>query len=181
MRRDADVCASVVREDVVEECLGADVLRSRCLACYAGPVGVGFGEALLKGVVRECAVDVCLVAASIAGVQGDTFTEELLNNRHERILAWQIKTGEGEVYGCQASLHRTGVVALRNGDLGDVNGLIPEGVRDECLLDSKLCDFWVCPVGSAVAIDERPVAVPGWGAVEGFGGVVVAFAVTAHD
>ena len=54
-------------------------------------------------------------------------------------------------------------------------------MRDECLGGSGRGEGWIGPGGCAVAVDEGVVAVPRWGAVEGFGGVVPAFAVAAHD
>ena len=58
---------------------------------------------------------------SIAGVQAYSLAEEHLYGRDEWVLAWQIQAREREVRGCEATLERTCVVALWDGDFGDGN------------------------------------------------------------
>lgn len=68
MGGDGDPSVVVACKDVVEDGLGASILGSRRLGDYAGPELVVLGESRLNLETREQVLDVCLVAAVVAGV-----------------------------------------------------------------------------------------------------------------
>lgn len=55
-----------------------------------------------------------------------------------------------------------------------------ERVCGESLLFSDFCEVGICPDYGSVSFEFGPVVIPGFGSVEGFGYVVVAFTVAAH-
>lgn len=100
---DREVDAVVLGEYAVQRGFGADVLRRRGFRCDTVPELVVLGEATLDSERGVGIVDVRFVAAAVAGVDADAFTEELLYQRDERGVVGEIQTGKGDLRGLEAA------------------------------------------------------------------------------
>lgn len=69
--------ALVMGEDVVQQGFQTRFLRRVAFAQVGIPEGICFAEVAFKGVVWEGAVNVGFAAATVAGMDADSFTEEL--------------------------------------------------------------------------------------------------------
>lgn len=74
---EGDERAAVVGEDVIEQDLHAGFLRGVGFAHVGAPEGVELGEVGFEGVGWEGGVDVRFAAPAVAGVDSDSFAEEL--------------------------------------------------------------------------------------------------------
>jgi hypothetical protein len=92
-----------VREEVVQNTFRAGILSGRSLGHNPRPERVVFGKFGLEFERREEVLDVCPVAAAIAGVGGDSFAEEFFDGGDEGVLLWKGEVGEGQVCGFQAA------------------------------------------------------------------------------
>lgn len=113
MARERNVRTLVVSEDVIQQLLQPDILRFVTFADVRTPELVVFAEIGFDGVSGEGGLDVCFAAATVAGVDAVGFAEEFFYDWDEGLGGWEGKVGEGDA-GCgEATVERTGVVALR--------------------------------------------------------------------
>ena len=166
-------------KNLIQHRRAAHALRRRRLRRHPVPHLVARRKPGFEAVARERSRDIGARAASVARVDADALAQAVFDGRRERMRARQGEPGERVVRRLQAAPERRGVVALGRGDLLDGERVRPEGVGDECLCDARGVEVCVGPGGGGVAVDFGVVAVPGGRAVEGLGGVVVAFAVAA--
>ena len=73
------------------------------LSYDSGPEGIVFGEFGFEFKRREEVLDVCSVAAAVAGVGRDSFAEEFFDGGDEGVLFGQGEVREGQVCGFQAA------------------------------------------------------------------------------
>jgi hypothetical protein len=92
-----------VGKEVIQHTFRAGILSSRSLGHNPRPERVVFGEFELEFERREEVLDVCPVAAAVAGVGGDSFAEELFDGGDEGVLFGKGEVGEGQVCGFQAA------------------------------------------------------------------------------
>ena len=111
----------------------------------------------------------------------DALAEELLDEGAKRLVRGQRHAREGGVGRLQAASEGGDVEAVWGADFLRGDLVAPEGLGGLRLRDARGGQVRVGPESRAIAIEERPVAVPGGGAVEGLSGVVIAVAVAAHE
>lgn len=152
MRRDREPSVAILGEDVVENPLGARILGARRLGKNPRPELVLFREIRLDDEFREEVLDVSLAVAAIAGVSGDSFAEEFLDNRDEGGGTWEVDVGECKVGCTEAASHWRCVVRLRVGDVFGCNLSFPVSVGDLGLANTAFCQVCVCPEGGTIAV-----------------------------
>lgn len=180
MARYRDISTAVVGEDVVEDFLASDVLIYIRFPIQRLPQSIFLTEASLDVVAWVREVDVFPITAAVARMPADALPEQLLHRRDERVRMREREASEGEVGSHETAAQRAGVVALRGGDFLILDLSCPEGVDGLGLRDAGGGEVRVRPGDGGVAVQERVVAVPGWGAEVAFRGVVEAFAVAAE-
>lgn len=172
----------VVRgKDVVEQRLEAGDLVAARLARVRVPEGVVFRKAGLERPRRVLGVDPRLGAAAVARVQAEAFAEQLLDDRGEGAGFGERQVAEGVVGRREAACQWRDVVRLWSGDASRSERVGPEAVGDESLLDARWCQMGVGPGDGAVAIQQRPVAVPCGRSVVALSYVVKALSMPSHD
>ena len=124
--------------------------------------------------------DLSLRAAAVASMHAQRLAEQLFDVRLIRFIRWQREILKGQICRLNRPGKRRDVVCLRGWDV--VRQLLgPKGVDILRLLLSHGCQEGVGPDEPVVSVEERVVAVPGFGSVFGFGDVVPALAVAAEE
>lgn len=95
------------------------------------------------------------------------------------LSAGRVKPPKVDVGRVNATAQGTAVVWLRSWDPGVGNSILPESVGFLSLCDAVVHQEGIRPACSAVAVQLRPVAVPGWCSIVSLSGVVPALKVSA--
>ena len=152
MRSQADIRRGVGAEDVVKKGLATDVLGVAGFGVGGVPEGVVLCETAFESVGGEAVGDEGLIAAAVAGVCVETFTQQFFDLGDERGAGGEVEAEECYVGRHETAGQRGDVVGLGRGDLlvGDQGG--PEVVGGLGLLDAEGGEVSVGPGDGAVAV-----------------------------
>ena len=183
MARHTDPRTRIGHKNLIQHRLTAHRLRAARLGRHPIPQLIARGKARLEAPAGHGIANDGARAAPIARVDADALAQAVLDRRHERLRRRQQRAQprERDVGRLQTPEEGRGVVGLGRGDLFDAQGVCPEVGGRLGLRDARRVEVCVRPGCAAVAVDFGPVAVPGGRAVEGLGGVVVAFAVAPEE
>lgn len=178
----ADDCLRrLAPQDLIKHILGPHILRSRALRGDTIEQLVVLGEAVLDLEAGIRLLDPRLVAAMVASMQTHALAEILFHGWDERFARWKLDIAERDLSSLQASRHWTCVELLGRGDLLLGDARLPVGIRFLGRGNTHWRKMSIVPVRSGVAIEQRPVAVPGGRSVESLGSIVVTFSVPGQE
>jgi hypothetical protein len=171
----------VRRKYLVQNGLGTQILGGGCFSCDAVPELVIFRKAWLdlEGWIRV--LNISFVAAMIASVDADAFSQIFLDGGGEWLLPWEIQARESKLSGCKTPGQGADVVRIRRGDFLHRDLMGPEVVGNLRLVHAVGGQMRIHPAGGRIAVQFGPVAVPGGSAIVGFSGIVPALAVATQE
>jgi hypothetical protein len=166
---------TLIRENLLQQPKSPHIMLIMRLAMIRLPQLILLGKALLNRPLRLRSMNLRPRAPPIARMLAHNLSRHLLNRRphtlHSRASPFQMRS-------LQAPHQRARHPRVRHRHF-----LVFELLREEsaCVAGLLLADCGevrVDPVAGSVAVEFAPVVVPGFGAVEGFGYIVVTLAVT---
>ena len=181
VRSEGQICGLVGCKNVVEQGLGSEILGSAGLGCDTSPELVVLWEARLELVARELRGDVCLVGAAVAGVLRNAFPQQSLDRGDKWLVCWERKARERKVCSRQAAVQWGSVEPLRSRNHLLLGARKPELVGGQCLVDTVVGQVSITPHSGSIAVQERPIAVPGWSTIVGLCGIMPAFPMSSHE
>lgn len=152
------------------------VLRVR-LAMIRPPQQILLTKPLLNRPSRVRSMNNAPRTATVARMLAHNLASQFLNRRLKRIEPQILPL---ELRGPQTPHQRASNPSVRHGHFLRLELLREELAGVSRLLLADRCEVRVYPVQRAVAVQLAPVVVPGLRAVEGFGDVVLAFAVAGE-
>lgn len=159
VRRETEEGVPVGLEELIEQRLGAQVLRRGLLRGRVPEEEIVLREPGLDGVLGEVLADVGEGAAAVAGVDVDTLTQQFLDFRDERELGGEIEAVERVLCGLQTARQGAGVVALRGLDILRLDQFLPEPVDVQSLLDADVRQMCISPGHGIIAVQLGVVAL----------------------
>ncbi len=162
----------IMHENVLQKLLRTSIMLLVSLAMVGLPEYIFLDKPGLDIPLRNSVMDHTPTTALVAGMYAHDFPHELLDKRLERSVCGEVEAGVRQVGCLETAVHGAGVVRLGSGHLSFVELVLQESVIVLGLMFTFLRQVCVKPVELAVAVEFRPVVVPGFCAVFGLGDVV---------
>lgn len=166
-----------IPKNLLQQLLSPHIVLRMRLTVISLPQLILLRETLLDQPLRLRSMDLRLRAPTIARMLAHDLSRHLPDQRPEPIQAQRCPL---QLRSLQAPHQRASNPRIRHRHLLVRKLLFEEKACIASLLLAHCCEVRIDPVAGAVTVELAPVVVPGFGAVEGFGDVVVALAVAGE-
>lgn len=180
MRRQRYKSTLIIRKHIIEKLRRPLIMFLPRLSVIRFPQFVLLRKAILSPPLWKLLVNIRLGTPPIAGMFAQHFPQELLDQRIEGGFGREFETGVREIRRLETSIHRTDIVVLRRRHLSPRELFTNKCMGCQSLLFADTCQMGVGPEELPVAVEFRPVVIPGLGPVFGFCDVVVTFSMSAE-